>query len=94
MYKYVYIRVVYITKYRYTNMKICISHTTTGCRWHSNYVQSLFDRPYFYKMKVVVKFFRWGAQLPHAPLAGAAPQTPRFCSGIESLMGNQTVYKI
>ena len=35
-----------------------------------------------------------GALPPHAPLAGAAPQTPRFCSGIESLMGNKPVYKI
>ena len=35
-----------------------------------------------------------GAPPSHAPLAGAMPQTPRFCSGIESLMSNKPVYKI
>ena len=35
-----------------------------------------------------------GAPPPHTPLAGAAPQTPRFCIDIESLMGNKPVYKI
>ena len=35
-----------------------------------------------------------GGSAPTYPLAGAAPQTPRFCSGIESLMGNKPVYKI
>jgi len=30
----------------------------------------------------------------HTPLGRAAPQTPRFCSGIDSLMGIKPVYKI
>ena len=45
-------------------------------------------------MKAVIKFLRWGGSAPHTPQAGAEPQTPRFCSGIESLMGNKPVYKI
>ena len=35
-----------------------------------------------------------GGSASHTPLAGAAPQTPRFCSGIANLMGNKPVYKI
>ena len=52
------------------------------------------DRSYFYKMKAVINSLRWGAPPPHTPLDGAAPQTPRFFSGIESLLGNKPVYKI
>ena len=35
-----------------------------------------------------------GLRPPIPPLAGAAPQNPRFCSGIECLMGYKPVYKI
>ena len=46
-------------------------------------------------MKAVINFLRWVGSTPppHAPLAGAAPQTPRFCNGIENLTGNKPVYK-
>ena len=69
-------------------------HLKTRCRGHSKYVRSLFDRSYFYKMKAVINFLRWGGSAhPHTPLAGAAPHTLCFCSGIENLMGNKPVYK-
>jgi len=38
-----------------------------------------------------------GASPPHTPLAGAGPQTPRFCSDIEGLTilkTNQNTIKI
>jgi len=38
-------------------------------------------------MKSVINFLSWGAPRPHAPQAGAAPETLRFYSGLECLMG-------
>ena len=73
--------------------KVIRTHKTRY-RGHSKYVRSFLGRSYFYKMKVFKNFLRWGAPHPHTPLAGAAPQTPRFCGDIESLMGNKPVYKI
>ena len=54
----------------------------TRCLGHSKNVRSLFDRSYFYKMKVVRNFSRWGARPFRISLARAAPQTPRLCSGV------------
>ena len=39
----------------------------TRCRRHSKYVRSLFDRFYFYKMKEVINFLRWGGLTPPYP---------------------------
>ena len=58
----------------------------TKCRGHSNYVRSLFDSFGFYKMKAVIMFLRCGGSAPRAPLTGAAPQAPRFYSGMECQM--------
>ena len=52
--------------------KKSIWHIWTWYRWYSKYVRSLFDRSYFYKMKVVVYFLRWGASPPRTPLGGAS----------------------
>ena len=63
------------------------------CRGHSKYVLSLFDKSYFYKMKAVINFSRWGGSAPPYPPGWGYTPDPAFLQWHKELNGLTCQYK-
>ena len=69
------------------NLKNTSHYISTRYRWYSKNVRSLFDRSYFYEMKVVVNFFRWGGSAPPNPTGWGCAPDPAFLHWHRELNG-------
>ena len=63
------------------------TYLLTRCRGHSKYVRSFLDRSYFYKMKAVINFLRWGGSAPPYPPGWGCAPDPAFLQWHRELNG-------